>query len=138
VFSTLSPGDRFVCGISAGVTLCWGENANAFGNMSNAIVGIFSAHGASTVGGAEPYACGLNENGGALCWGGAIRGLRSTSSVARALDDKLSFQKIAPGAQHVCALTRDGYLYCGGGNYAGQVGDGTRIDRASLTLIEGN
>ncbi|MGQ0814545.1 MAG: hypothetical protein ACT4O1_08770 [Gemmatimonadota bacterium] len=49
----------------------------------------------------------------------------------------LRFDDIATGSQHVCALGTSGYAYCGGANYDGQLGDGTRSDRATLVPVSG-
>jgi alpha-tubulin suppressor-like RCC1 family protein len=48
-----------------------------------------------------------------------------------------SFLEVAPGRTHVCARSSDRRVYCWGANEFGQVGDGTRIDRATATAVLG-
>lgn len=141
-FTAIFPGDRFVCGVSQGAVYCWGANRHgelstgpaAGSNTPVAISGATSmlaavaSSGASTVGSAEAYGCGWRSDGTAVCWGGAIRALRTRNAPATPLTG-LAFSGIAPGAEHICGLNRVGFAFCGGGNYAGQLGDGTRTDR---------
>jgi alpha-tubulin suppressor-like RCC1 family protein len=42
---------------------------------------------------------------------------------------------IALGDEHACGLTRGGRVHCWGRNYSGQLGDGTREDRARPVLV---
>lgn len=152
LFSSISPGDRFVCGISGGATLCWG--ANRHGELGRngvatgatipialdgapAFTSVFTAMGASTVGDAEAYGCGISNDGRALCWGGAIGGLRLRTATIDPLDDALRFTTLGPGSQHLCALATSGYAYCGGLNAQGQLGDGTQTNRPRLVPVAG-
>jgi alpha-tubulin suppressor-like RCC1 family protein len=132
-FTALAPGDRFVCGVSGGVSQCWGENKHDEVRNGEALASVFAAAGESTVPGTDSYACGIRADGSALCWGGRIRGWPATG--LRVLDANLRFTTIAAGAQHVCALTQAGYAHCIGANYDGQLGDDTHTDRATLTAV---
>ncbi len=51
--------------------------------------------------------------------------LASVSAVANVP----SFRQVAAGSNHTCAVTTDDRAYCWGFNFAGQVGDGTSVDR---------
>lgn len=135
-FTWLSAGDRFVCGISDGRTLCWGANRHGESRNGELMTKVFAAAGESTLA-AESYACGIRNDSRAFCWGGAIRGLRAASSDLQPLHSSLSVSAIGAGSQHVCATDDAGYAYCGGANYAGQLGDGTRADRSSLLPVSG-
>jgi alpha-tubulin suppressor-like RCC1 family protein len=149
-FVSLAPGDRFVCGVATGGVWCWGANrhgelgANAPDTSrvpirledAPSLNAVFASTGTTTVPTAESYACGIGANGRLSCWGGAIRSLRSRGGPAT-LDDRVRALSLTAGAQHVCVISRDGYAYCGGANYAGQLGDGTRIDRSSLIAVPG-
>jgi alpha-tubulin suppressor-like RCC1 family protein len=150
-FTSISLGDRFVCGVSQGAVHCWGANrtfelGNAPATGSNTPIAIPNATsfltavtsmGASTVGSAEAYACGVRSNGVAECWGGAVRALRTREAALKRLDSNISFSAVAPGAEHVCGLNRDGYAFCGGGNFDGQLGDATRTDRSFMVPVVG-
>lgn len=150
-FTSLAPGDRFVCGISSGDVWCWG--ANTYGQLGAAApdtslvplrldgvqsspTAVFASIGASTIPGTESYACILSARGGADCWGGAVPGVRQ-SSAPDPLDDRIRASRVAAGAQHICVLSRDGFAYCGGANFAGQLGDGTSTPRPQLVPVHG-
>lgn len=45
--------------------------------------------------------------------------------------------RVFAGGLHTCALTADGALYCWGANSLGQLGDGSRTDRASPVPVVG-
>jgi alpha-tubulin suppressor-like RCC1 family protein len=97
--------------------------------------GLSASLGASTIPGAEAYACGIRTDYRLWCWGGAVRALRAPG--AAPLEERLPVGTVSAGAQHVCVVTRAGYAYCGGGNYAGQLGDGTHTDRAAFIPVNG-
>lgn len=145
-FSAIAPGDRFVCGISAGGVWCWG--ANRHGELGSATLAssaaplliagtsdaavAFTANGASTVGSAEAYACAILQNGNVVCWGGSIGPLRVQDPATKTLGEGLAAATLALGPRHVCLLSRSHYAYCGGANGNGQLGDGTTTDRAQM------
>lgn len=151
-FTDIAPGDRFVCAVSDGSTWCWGANRNgelgptapAAGSSTPLLLAPapdasrgFTSMGTSTVGSAQPYGCLLRQSGEAHCWGGAVRALRTAATGVVRLDDRIRFGSLTAGAQHICGLDRDGYAWCGGANYAGQLGDGTEIDRAEMVAVHG-
>jgi len=149
-FGTIDVGDRFTCGVSGGAVWCWGANrqgelgdAAAASSVPVMIAGtsatslITTSIGTSTIGSADAYACAIRAGGVGVCWGGAIRQLRARGPIAEELDARFHFDVLAAGALHLCALSRDGYAYCGGANSFGQLGDGTRVDRAELTAVRG-
>ena len=150
-FTSLSAGDRFVCGVSAGEAWCWGANrqgelgaAGGSGSSqpvrvtgASSLQAVAAASGASTLAAAGPYACALTTSHAVRCWGGEVRALRPAGVAPAALTPALSAADVAPGAQHVCVLDRRGYAWCGGANYGGQLGDGTTTDRTALTGVHG-
>ena len=135
-YQSISAGDRFGCGISSGVVTCWGANRNGELAAPASLTSVYAARGASTVGGAEPYGCGINSEMHAVCWGGAIRALR-TAGPGNAIDDRIVFTQLAVGSQHMCGLSASGYAYCGGANYNGQLGIGTLVDSPTLQPVNG-
>jgi alpha-tubulin suppressor-like RCC1 family protein len=142
--------------------MCWGANENAqLGRAPSAEAGpparvqglplvtrIF-AGGSNTCAQAGP--------GALLCWGANESGqLRDGKVVARPTPAPVpgteSLTRVAIGnrgragsrtpdltknASYICGLTRDGRVLCWGDNDTGQLGDGTRIDRAVPTPVLG-
>jgi alpha-tubulin suppressor-like RCC1 family protein len=145
-FTDLSAGDRFVCGLSGGEAWCWGAaRAGELGphppsatpvrlQGTGGATHVRASMGSSTNVSAHPYGCVL-RNGRAECWGGAIRALREAGAAPARLEPTFGATALAAGSDHVCVLDRRGYAYCGGGNYFGQLGDGTQIDRGSLVSV---
>src|SRR5205085_1776042 len=70
----------------------------------------------------------LKSNGASYAWGAGQLTPRLVGS---------GYTAIAAGIDHALALKANGDLYAWGSNAYGQLGDGTRIDRASPTLIDG-
>ncbi|HSJ09418.1 MAG TPA: hypothetical protein VK928_05870, partial [Longimicrobiales bacterium] len=151
-FTALDVGDRFACALRSGQAWCWGENRHdvlgtGAAGMSavpvrvdgtTSLTTITTSIGPSTIGGAEAYACGTRTDGSALCWGGATRGLRARSATPVHVGEGIRFTALAAGTLHACGLNRDGYAFCGGGNGSGQLGDGTRTDRATMVGVAGS
>lgn len=68
------------------------------------------------------HVCALSE-GAVSCRGASVRGPGAATSSG--------FVALATGGSHVCGLNRSGQASCWGANGGGQLGDGTRTDRAS-------
>lgn len=155
VFRSLALGDAFVCGATdggdGGAAFCWGSNRN--GEIGDpgipptatpvgvegapVFTRLYGAGGAWTLG-TRAYACGLTAAGEAWCWGGAIRanpwdGPTEPVRVAAGI----RFLDLALGSDHLCGVTTDEWAFCAGGNYAGQLGDGTVVDRSSIVGVVG-
>lgn len=73
------------------------------------------------------FVCAL-AGGRVSCRGGNDRGQRLQGSSA-------GFAAIVAGVSHACALTGDGQAFCWGANESGQLGDGSRIDRARPVAV---
>jgi alpha-tubulin suppressor-like RCC1 family protein len=130
--AVLSPG---------GGVKCWG--ANGFGQIGDGatdqryspvdVSGMGS--GVKSISGGGNHTCALLEGGGVKCWG-----LNSSGQVGDGTNENRKEPVGAAGlssgvaglssnAVHTCALTENGDVKCWGGNAAGQLGDGTNIDR---------
>src|SRR5437016_14524115 len=58
-------------------------------------------------------------------------------ALAAAAAQPLSFQQVSAGFSHNCGLTLDGRAYCWGQNEAGQLGDGTTLQRLTPVAVAG-
>jgi alpha-tubulin suppressor-like RCC1 family protein len=66
--------------------------------------------------------CALKVDGSVWCWGGG--------NATPAKNDKLAdIVELASGTFHKCARKRDGTVWCWGGNSAGQLGNGSNIEK---------
>lgn len=134
VFSSVSSGDGFVCGIvSTGAAYCWGNgafgklgNGSSGGSGSPTIVTSGLTFTALSVGG--NHACGIAAGGTAYCWGqdsagqlGDSRKVNSTTPIPVAGS---VFASITAGFRHTCAIQADGTAACWGQNDNGQLGTG--------------
>jgi alpha-tubulin suppressor-like RCC1 family protein len=155
-FTAISAGGLHACGLTAaGAAYCWGDNATGqlgLGDGAPPTVTVpqpvtgnlrFGAIAAGSHG-----SCAITPAGEAYCWGanegGQVGGSAADvcngaacSRVPVAVSGGLRFGQISVGDQHACGLSDTGTLYCWGKNDAGQLGDGTRLDRAVPTRVAG-
>ena len=67
----------------------------------------------------------------ALCFGCGGGGGEPPTAVPQ------TARRLAAGDAHTCVIRRDGAVLCWGVNHRGQLGDGTRIDRSTPTVVRG-
>ena len=82
------------------------------------------------------HTCALTPTGTAYCWGsnsdlelGDGTATDQPFPAAVVMPVGVSFANVAAGWSHSCGLTAAGGVYCWGSNSAGQLGDGTAVDR---------
>ena len=152
---------------SSGTAYCWGDNAQGqlgFGNTDSLIhsipFAIPTALRFEELSAGANYTCGITTTHAAYCWGQNATGelgdgTTTTRMTPTAVAGGLKFAHIAAssgfgpgsgaaipnaipgGIAHTCALTETGEAYCWGWNGAGQIGDGTVIDKLTPVAVSG-
>jgi alpha-tubulin suppressor-like RCC1 family protein len=133
---------------SAGNVACWG--ANERGQLGDGttdrqveptpVVGLADA---VEVAAGAFHTCARRRAGGVVCWGANEHG-----QLGRAPDDRFHTRpepvaglddavELALGEAHTCARRRTGAVVCWGANEHGQLGDGTRRERAAPAAVVG-
>lgn len=139
--SEISAGWSHTCVVTnGGGAKCWGINEGQLGDGTNIdrstpvdVVGL--ASGVSDINSGYWHSCALTTGGGAKCWGVNADGrlgdgtttVRLTPVDVAGLLSGVS--AVDAGYTHTCALLTGGGAKCWGGNYYGQLGDGTQIQR---------
>ena len=126
---------------SSGGIKCWGLNYSGElgdGTTINRatpvdVVGLASDVAQLDTGG--NYTCATTTIGGIKCWGENGNGqLGDGTSIDQTMPVDVvglttGAQSVSAGRAHACAVTSSGSVKCWGSNYAGELGDGTTIDR---------
>lgn len=150
-FERLSAGGSHTCGrTTAGEVYCWGSNLR--GQLGDGRGGTDSPTPRLIAGNLElvqvraglVHTCGRTSGGAIYCWGSNLFGqlgdgqAGTNSDLPVAVDTNLTFETVGGAAvHHTCALSGM-RAYCWGWNELGQLGDGTRTDRASPVLVQGD
>jgi GH25 family lysozyme M1 (1,4-beta-N-acetylmuramidase) len=148
----LATGGEHTCALTeAGAVLCWGSNR--FGELGDGaeddratprpVSGLEA--GAVELSSGDRFTCGRLATGEVRCWGvrqlgqlgaelppsppGERAALSSRTPVTVELASPAS--AIAAAGDHACAAISSGEIQCWGANERGQLGDGTREDRAT-------
>ncbi|MGW5521572.1 RCC1 domain-containing protein [Gordonia sp. NPDC003950] len=83
------------------------------------------------------------RRGEVYCWGNNVYGSAGVGTTSTSVADPTkvagleNVASIASGVATTCAITRGAELYCWGQNNTGQVGDGTRENRATPVKVPG-
>jgi alpha-tubulin suppressor-like RCC1 family protein len=153
-FQQVVVGDDFSCGLAiSGATYCWG--ANDVGQLGTGIPGpspvpvpVAGSPQFSALAAGGRTACGATVTGELLCWGNGADGelgtgaFDITANIPGLVASNLQFTNVAIGANAegqatVCAFTTEAN-YCWGKNGDGEIGDGTKVRKASPTLVLGD
>jgi len=139
---TIATGNYHTCALTTnGGIKCWGENfSGELGDGTSTdrqlpvdVSGLTNDVQAIAAG--FEYTCALTTNNQMKCWGGNNEGELgngTTSGSHRPIDVRAlteGVQAMATGGYHTCALTTTNLVKCWGDNLAGQLGDGTTVER---------
>lgn len=142
-------GDQHACALLRDRTVrCWGRNASGqLGDGTTtdhttpiAVAGLTNV--VQIVAG-ESHTCARASNGTVSCWGSNAYGQASGSAaptsetrphLIAALVDAVD---LASRGDSACAVLRGGGARCWGANFAGQLGDGSRVARATPVAVSG-
>jgi len=151
----------------SGSVLCWGDDRFGAlgegepGEMRTEAEPVSLEGGASAIAAGPHHTCALLTDGRVFCWGrdesGELGdGLRRSSAtpvlvelpfapVSLVAGGSVALSADAAGELHAgtgvgrtCAVSEDGQAMCWGDNAAGQLGDGTTIDRFVPTPVAGD
>ena len=158
-------GGNHTCALtSSGGVKCWGANGSGqlgaetketcgSATCSTTPVDVAGLSGAATaIAVGSHHACALLASGGVQCWGnnryGQLgNGVMSGSNEAQPVPQDVlqeatgteltDVTAVAAGGLNSCALTSTGEAKCWGWNVYGQLGDGTRTNRATAADVLG-
>ena len=144
--TALALGTFYACALRGGGVVCWGVNGSAalgHGERGNryAPTPVAGLSGVMAIAAAPDHACALLGSGAAYCWGSNFYGALGTSvkgATAYApvkVEGLAGAVAIATGHTHTCAALADGSARCWGANRHGQLGDGTKTDRAMPAAV---
>jgi alpha-tubulin suppressor-like RCC1 family protein len=146
----VTAGVSFSCAIEDVTQLarCWGLNDEGQlgdGSTTSSSVPVAVAYDIRflQLSAGRQFACGVTVESKVMCWGSnELNRLGTGSTVAFethpvnvSLPEDIAY--VSAGYHHACALGVSGAVYCWGGNYWGQVGDGTTIDRPTPVPVAG-
>lgn len=158
LFRQIDAGWSHTCAVStSNLAYCWGFGGfGQLGNGGHSQARVWPA----AVGGMRPFdhvnaggnhSCGVTLSGVGYCWGSNQDGQLGSGSnigpetcVGFACSTRpvrvaggLSLAQVSAGYQHTCGRTSAGKIWCWGDNTYGQLGDGTRTDRAAPVEVAG-
>ena len=149
----IASGSGHTCALTnVGGIKCWGWNAHGqLGDGTTvskstpvSVVGLGSGVTAISLG--YGHTCALTDSGGVKCWGKNWEGQLGDGTTVRGefkstpwdvIGLSSGVTAIATGGDHTCALIRSGGIKCWGRNYAGQLGDGTEVDKGTPVSVVG-
>lgn len=142
----LTAGHRNSCILSP--AHCWGRGTE--GQIGNGVlldalvpIRVDSEASFTQLDAGGQHVCGVTGTGRALCWGRGSEGALGTGELPEAegrpvpVAGDRTWARVSAGHGHSCGVTEDGTALCWGRNEAGQLGDGTREDRAAPAVVAG-
>jgi alpha-tubulin suppressor-like RCC1 family protein len=153
-FSDIAAAGHHTCARrDDGSVWCWGANhTGQLGEGTTSNIGVpvpvTGVEDAADVTAGDSFSCARRHDGTVLCWGDDRLGQLGTganieSLQATAVQSLAGALSVTAGGAHTCAvLSATPPLHqatvCWGDNQAGQIGDGTRLDRSVPTPLKIN
>ncbi len=157
----IDAGSEHACALPAGTQspVCWGRGAdgrlgNGSSTSSNVPVPVSGLTNAASVAAGLAHTCARRSDEKVSCWGfnasGQLGNNTTTSSSTpvtvlrdpdpddpdNPLEDLAGIEAVIVGVQHSCALASDTTVWCWGLNSAGQLGDGTNVNRRTAVQVQ--
>jgi uncharacterized protein YjdB len=141
---------NYGCTISRGVPTCWGNND--LGQWGDGMptegvqfpTSVQWGHDFTRLASGYRGPCGLTSDGSVYCWGANTRGqlgpdvpLGDTVPVPTRVPTPEPLAHLSGFDEAFCGVTAEGTGYCWGANGSGQLGDGTKVDRAMPMEVSG-
>jgi alpha-tubulin suppressor-like RCC1 family protein len=140
-------GNSHTCVIKTDNTV-WCAGYNGDGELGNGTTTtsttfVIATNGVDQVSAGPLLTCARSIVGQIVCWGlnsngqvgnGTAGGNVTTPST---IGNFFGVAEVSAGYAHACARRFDGTVWCWGANNAGQVGDGTTVDRSSPVQVVG-
>jgi alpha-tubulin suppressor-like RCC1 family protein len=150
-FAQVSAGGAHTCAVTTvGDAYCWGDDSRGqLGDGTTvrrtAPVRVAGSDRYRMVASGGAHSCALTSRSDVVCWGANDRAQLGDFSSAplRTVPGPVRIGAGGPvtaltaGLAHSCALETDGRAHCWGANDAGQLGDGTRTERALPASVSG-
>jgi serine/threonine protein kinase/alpha-tubulin suppressor-like RCC1 family protein len=148
-FVQIVAGVSHSCALTrVGDAYCWGsddhgELGDATTSSRDAPVRVAGGLHFRALRAGRSHTCGVTGDGAVACWGANASGQigdgttgdRTIPVLASAGETR--FTAVAAGWRHTCALSTEGAAFCWGANDDGQLGDGTRTNRATPVAVAG-
>jgi alpha-tubulin suppressor-like RCC1 family protein len=150
-FRQIDAGSLHTCAVTpAGRAFCWGSGHSGAIGDGNTLPrywprAVRSKLDFDRVTAGDDFTCAEASDNSAWCWGlnefgqlgGGTAARVSLTPVAVAGGHAFTQVDAASSGRHACANTSTGAAYCWGWNLYGQLGDGTRSDRATPAAVVG-
>ena len=137
----IGAGSTFSCALRAGGGVaCWGEGGqlgDGGGGTSATPVGVTGLTDAVQLSVGGLHTCAQRATGEVVCWGYGfgVTGYGLAPTPVAGLTDVVALS--VGVSAHTCALQTTSTVACWGSNTAGQLGDGTTIDRTMPVSVVG-
>lgn len=149
--TAIAVGTWHTCALTnGGGVKCWGKNEysqlgdGTATNQSIPVDVMSLDSGVVAIAAGGGHTCALTRDGGVRCWGLNFNGQLGDGTAGNqkwlpvnVIGLSSGVVAITAGDAHTCALTTNGGVKCWGYNNAGQLGDGTTVDKVTPMIVVG-